>query len=132
MVGRSLRGYLIVVAVFLLGAVAGGAAVFAVLRERHMAHLLDDRTDERRLEVMTKQLSLDATQRERIASLLNDARREAKAIALETDARCGHPLIDHRAKVDQGIRAELRGPQQVRFDELLARLRAREAAAPTP
>lgn len=130
MVGRSARGYLILTAVFVLGAVAGGASVFSVLRHRDTARLLDDRVDERRLEAMTSQLALDGAQRERIAAILNDARREAHDISLQTDAKCGHPLLDHRAKVDDRIRAQLQPAQQAKFDELLARRREREAATP--
>jgi uncharacterized membrane protein len=126
------RGYLIVVTVFVLGAVAGGTSVFSVLRHRSASMLVDDRVDEQRLEVMTSRLGLDGAQRERIAGILNDARREARVITHETDAKCGHPLLDHRAKVDDRIRAELRAPQQATFDALLARRREREAASPTP
>jgi Spy/CpxP family protein refolding chaperone len=132
MVGRRLRGYLILVTVFALGAVAGGGSVFAVLEHRSTARMLDDRVDERRLEVMTDQLALDGAQRARIAGILNDARREAHVISLQTDAKCGHPLLDHRAKVDDRIRAELQAAQQAKFDALLARRREREAATAAP
>jgi hypothetical protein len=132
MVSRALRGYVILVTVFMLGAVLGGTSVFAVFKHRYTAQWLDDRVDERRLDAMSARLALDAVQRERIAAILNEARREAKRISLQTDARCGHPLIDHRAKVDERIRAELRAPQQARFDELLARRREIEAAPAEP
>lgn len=128
MVGGRLRGYLILVTVFTLGAVAGGGSVFAALKHRYTALLLDDRVDERRLEALTDQLALDGTQRERITGILNDARREAHVISLQTDSRCGHPLLDHRARVDDRIRAELQAAQQAKFDALLARRREREAA----
>ena len=128
MVGRRLRGYLILVTVFTLGGVAGGGSVFAALKHRYTALLLDDRVDERRLEALTDQLALDGNQRERIAGILNDARREAHVIALQMDARCGHPLLDHRARVDNRVRAELQAAQRTKFDALLARRREREAA----
>jgi Spy/CpxP family protein refolding chaperone len=132
MVGSRLRGYLILVTIFVLGVVAGGGSVFAVLKHRYTALMLDDRVDERRLEALTDQLALDGAQRERIAGILNDARREAKVISLQTDAKCGHPLMDHRAKVDDRIRAELQAAQQAKFDALLARRREREAATAAP
>jgi Spy/CpxP family protein refolding chaperone len=132
MVGRGLRGYLILLAVFALGAVAGGASVFSVIKHRYTALLLDERVDERRLEALIEQLTLDEPQRERIAGILNDARREARVISLQTDARCGHPLLDHRAKVDDRIRAELQVAQRAKFDALLARRREREATTPGP
>ena len=132
MVGSRLRGYLILVTIFVLGVVAGGGSVFAVLKHRYTALMLDDRVDERRLEALTAQLALDGAQRERIAGILNDARREAKVISLQTDAKCGHPLMDHRAKVDDRIRAELQAAQQAKFDALLARRREREAATAAP
>ena len=132
MVAPRARGYLIIVTVFAFGAVAGGTSVFSVLKHRSASMLVDDRADERRLEIMTSRLGLDGAQRERIAGILNDARREAVVITHETDAKCGHPLLDHRAKVDDRIRAELRAPQQTTFDELLARRREREASSPSP
>jgi hypothetical protein len=131
-VSGRLRGYLILVTVFVLGTVAGGASVFSVLAHRSSARLVDDRVDERRLEILTSQLALDGSQRARIAGILNDAKREARAISHDMDAKCGHPLLDHRAKVDDRIRAELAAAQQTRFDDLLARRRAREATTMDP
>jgi hypothetical protein len=132
MVSSRLRGYLILVTEFLLGAVAGGAMVYSVLVHRSAARLVDDRIDERRLEILTGQLTLDEAQRQRVAGILNDAKREARIISHEMDAKCGHPLLDHRAKVDDRIRAELRSVQQTKFDALLARRRARESTAQDP
>jgi hypothetical protein len=40
--------------------------------------------------------------------------------------------MDHRAKVDDRIRAELQAAQQAKFDALLARRREREAATAAP
>jgi uncharacterized membrane protein len=130
MVRPRLRGYLVVVAVFVLGVVAGSTSVFAVMKRASTAVLLDDRADERKLEAMTTRLGLDDAQRERIARILAEARRETRAISRQTDARCGHPLLDHRAAVDDRIRAELRGAQVKTFDDLLAQRREREAATP--
>jgi hypothetical protein len=134
MVKRRWLGYLVLVGVFLLGAVAGGTSVFAVLQRRNAARLLDDREDERRLVALTRRLDLDGSQRERIAAVLNDARHETRVIAHQTDLKCGHPLLDLREKVDALLRAELRPDQQSKFDDLLAARRRREAAlvAPTP
>ena len=132
MVGGRLRGYLILVTVFVLGVVAGGASVFSVLEHRSASRLVDDCIDEKRLEMLTGRLALDGAQRERIAGILNDAKREARVISHEMDGKCGHPLLDHRAKVDDRIRAELRAEQQTKFDDLLARRRAREAATQDP
>ena len=133
MVKRGWLVYLVLLGVFVLGAVAGGASVFAVLQRRNAARLLDDREDERRLVALTRHLDLDASQRERIAAVLNDARHETRVIAHQTDLKCGHPLLDLREKVDAQLRAELRPDQQSRFDDLLAARRRREAApAPLP
>ena len=123
MVARPLRGYLMLVAVFALGAAAGGTSVFAVLKHRSTAMLVDDRVNERRL---------DGAQRQQIAAILNQAQGEARAISWQTDARCGHPLLDHRTQVDDRIRAALRGEQQARFDALLTLRRERETSRPTP
>jgi hypothetical protein len=131
-VGGRLRGYVILATVFVLGALAGGGGAVWALERRSASRLVDERIDERRLEILTGQLALDDAQRARIAGILNDAEREARAIAHQTDAKCGHPLLDHRAKVDDRIRAELRSPQQAKFDDLLARRRAREATAQDP
>ena len=134
MVKRRWLVYLVLLGVFLLGTVAGGTSVFAVLQRRNAARLLDDREDERRLVALTRRLDLDGSQRERIAAVLNDARHETRVIAHQTDLKCGHPLLDLREKVDALLRAELRPDQQSKFDDLLAARRRREAAlvAPTP
>jgi hypothetical protein len=132
MVTRRWLGYLVLLGVFVLGAVAGGASVFAVLQRRNAARLLDDREDERRLVALTRHLDLDVSQRERIAVVLNDARHETRVIAHQTDLKCGHPLLDLREKVDAQVRAELRPDQQSRFDDLLAARRRREAALAPP
>ena len=132
MVGNHLRGYLILVTVFVLGMVAGGTSVFSVLKHRSAAMLVDDKVDERRLEILTGQLALDGGQRERIAGILNEAKREARVISLDMDSKCGHPLLDHRAKVDDRIRAELGSAQQTKFDALLAQRREREAKTQAP
>ena len=132
MVVGQLRGYLILLTVFVLGAVVGGAGVFTVLEHRSTARLVHDVVDERRLELLTGQLVLDQPQRARVAGILNEANHEARTIARETDAKCGHPLLDHRAKVDDRIRAELRPDQQAKFDELLAKRRERETTSGKP
>jgi Spy/CpxP family protein refolding chaperone len=132
MVARPLRGYLMLVAVFALGAAAGGTSVFAVLKHRSTAMLVDDRVNERRLDGLTDELGLDGAQRQQIAAILNQAQGEARAISWQTDARCGHPLLDHRTQVDDRIRAALRGEQQARFDALLTLRRERETSRPTP
>jgi hypothetical protein len=132
MVGRRFRGVLILALVFVLGGVAGGTSVFSVLKRRSAALLVDDRVDERRLEGLTSQLALEGTQRQAVAGILNEARREARVISLQTDVRCGHPLLDHRARVDDRIRAELRSDQQAKFDQFLSQRREREATQAPP
>ena len=129
---RKLRGYLVLVVAFLLGAVVGGTSVFGVLQRRSAARLLDDREDERRLVALTRRLDLDSSEQQRVAVLLNEARSETRLVARQTDAKCGHPLLDLREKVDARIRGELRPDQQQRFDDLLAARRRREAATAPP
>ena len=129
MKSRLVRAYLLVIAVFVIGTIAGGTAVFAVMERRNAARLLDDREDERRLVALTRRLDLDAEQREHVARILGEARHQVRVIAHQTDLRCGHPLLDYREHIDAQIRGELRPAQQQRFDELLAARHRREAAA---
>ena len=99
MVKTRTKGYLVLVAVFLLGAVSGGGASFAVVQRRHAAILRDDAgaRETRRLAVLRRKLDLDAEQETRIRTILRD----------------------HSGQVDTEIRAVLRPDQQTRFDTLI-------------
>jgi hypothetical protein len=96
MVKTRTKGYLVLVAVFLLGAASGGGASFAYMQKRHAAILRDD-GGARRLAVLSRKLDLDPDQ----------------------EARVGAILHDHRGQVDTEIRAVLRPDQQTRFDKLI-------------
>jgi hypothetical protein len=106
MVKTRTKGYLVLVAVFLLGAATGGGASFALTQKRHAAILRNaGGPREPRLTVLKRKLDLDADQ----------------------EARVGVILHEHRGQVDTEIRAVLRPDQQTRFDKLIEQRKDRGA-----
>jgi Spy/CpxP family protein refolding chaperone len=103
------KGYAVLALVFVLGAAAGGGAVYSLTQRRHAAMLHDDHELQgRRLNALARRLDLDADQKTKIGDLLDKDREDSKTL-----------LRDHRAEVDGQIRALLRPDQQTKFDALV-------------
>ncbi len=121
------KGYLVLAVVFVLGAAAGGGAMFAYSDQRHAALLREDgkEFESRRLHALSRKLDLDADQESRIRTILQTDRDDSRQLSRAMLQRCGQPLRDHKTKVDADIRAVLRPDQQARYDKLVAERRER-------
>ncbi len=91
-------GWLIVINVFVLGAIAGGAGVFAWSTQQHTAMVREGAVDTHRARVLGRKLDLDDTQESRVAAI----------------------LTDHKGRADDEIRYVLRPDQQRRFDHMVS------------
>ncbi len=120
MVRSRFRAYLVAVAIFSLGALAGGGGSFAYAQKNHAAILRDDDAgvQSRRVRVLTNKLDLDDGQQQRIEVILAKDKEDSRALGSDMMQRCGQPLRDHKADVDAQIRAELRPNQQDKYDHL--------------
>ena len=120
MSGRRTRAYLVLVAVFGLGAGTGAAISYAFAQRHHAEVVADGRTFEmQRLRALARRLDLDVAQQERVRDILEKEGNESQALNREMYERCGAPLRDRRARVEAEIRAVLRPEQQERYDQML-------------
>jgi uncharacterized membrane protein len=97
--------YLLLIAVFLLGAVAGGAVVYAYVHRRHADAMHRRFSPEGRLSALSRELELSAEQQAKVKDILERHRGE------------------ERKKVHDEIRAVLTPAQQERFDRLAEKRR---------
>lgn len=118
----KLKIYGIVLGIFVLGAVSGGAAGFAVANKRLAAVLGSDRPglgDARRFEAIAKELDLTREQRHRVRDIMEGHRDENRRLTEEMFEKCGGDLQGLRTRVDGEIRAVLSPAQAQRFSELM-------------
>jgi Spy/CpxP family protein refolding chaperone len=102
------KSYAVLALVFVLGAAAGGGVVYSVTQRRHASMLDEHELHARRLNALSRKLDLDAEQKTKIEGILDQDREDSKTL-----------LRDHRAEVDQKIRAVLRPDQRTRFDQMV-------------
>jgi Spy/CpxP family protein refolding chaperone len=124
----KLTGVLVIVGVFLLGALAGGAGLFAWQQRSDADELMAGPTEwmqHRRLAALGRHLGLSSAQREQIRQIMLRHRAEREKLLNDLNDRCGTTLRDHKAKVDAEIRAVLSPEQQAQFDRLQAKQRER-------
>lgn len=134
MVNTRAKGYLVLGAVFVLGAAAGGAGAHAFDARRHAAVLGEGGRrlfEMRRMHALSRKLDLDATQEQKVGALFEAERAEMRALSRDMMDKCGQPLREHKAKIDAQVRAVLRPEQQKRFDELVDERRERMWLGPT-
>lgn len=120
--------YAAMAAVFALGAVAGGGAVYAYTRSDYVLLASDDSgelRERRRFAALRRELDLDDTQGEQVRAILQRYRPERRNLLRAAFERCGKPLEEQKLKMDSEIRARLRPEQQPRFDALLEAQRER-------
>jgi Spy/CpxP family protein refolding chaperone len=110
--------WLVLVAVFVLGAVTGGALA-GLYRSRASSGTgreAKDRTMKERFEKMRQELNLTDQQTTQVRAILEDTRGEYKTLREELRPRFEEPRLKARAK----IRALLNADQQKKFDALVA------------
>lgn len=129
----TLKAYLALSFVFVLGVLAGGAGSRAMLQRRY-AHLFRDRAsvfEYRRLGALSRRLDLDDAQEARVRAVLGKYRAPRRKLSREIMDRCGAPLRAQKAQMDQEIRALLRPEQQTRYDRLIQDSELRPASEAT-
>jgi Spy/CpxP family protein refolding chaperone len=126
-VNTRARGAAVLVAVFALGAVAGGGGTYAWLRRDDAAGSDDDRVARgpRRLRALERALDLTPAQRERVGAIMVQSGEQRRQLAQEMYERCGDGLRARHDAVSAQIRALLTPAQQARFDVIAARQRER-------
>jgi Spy/CpxP family protein refolding chaperone len=110
--------WLVLVAVFVLGAVTGGALT-GLYRSRASGNPGRDareRAMKERFEKMRQELSLTDQQTTQVRAILDETRNEYKTLREELRPRFDEPRLKARAK----IRALLNPDQQKKFDALVA------------
>jgi Spy/CpxP family protein refolding chaperone len=114
--------YAALAAVFTLGAVAGGGAVYAYTRSDYALLASDDSgelRERRRFVAMSHELSLDDAQGEKVRDILARYRPERRRLLRATFEQCGKAVDEQKAKMDSEIRELLRPEQKPRFEALL-------------
>jgi Spy/CpxP family protein refolding chaperone len=124
----------ILLAVFVLGTVTGGAAMAAWhgKQRRDVARLGFGPHGVRPLLAMARRLDLSHEQRQSIETLLEKHGPQHRAILREMMAKCGEGMQKEKAQLDSEIRAILTAEQQKHFDELSSRQRERLLGPPGP
>ena len=124
--GRTtLKIWMVLVAVFLLGSVTG-AAVTGLYRSRASAgrNGRDRGKHEQRFERMRQELNLTDQQAADLRTILDQTRNEYRALREELRPRFEEPRMRARTK----IRALLNAEQQTKFDALVAQQDAEHKA----
>ena len=124
--GRTtLKIWLVLVAVFLLGSVTG-AALTGLYRSRASAGRSgrDRGKHEQRFEKMRQELSLTDQQAADVRTILDQTRNDYRALREELRPRFEEPRLKARTK----IRALLNAEQQKKFDALVAQQDAEHKA----
>jgi Spy/CpxP family protein refolding chaperone len=125
-VNTRAKGAAVLVAVFALGAMAGGGGTYAWLRRDDLA-AEDDRggRSPRRLRALERSLDLTPSQRDQVRAIMAESGDQRRQIAQEMYERCGDGLRTHHDGVSARIRALLTPEQQARFDAITAEQRDR-------
>lgn len=122
-ISARLKVYGIVLGVFLLGALAGGASGYAMAGKRLTEMLSVGRPglgDSRRLEALSRELDLSRDQRRRVRGILERSRDENRRLTQAMFEKCGSDVQALRSRVDTEIRSVLNEAQAKRFGELVA------------
>jgi Spy/CpxP family protein refolding chaperone len=104
--------------VFLLGALAGGGAMWAVSEREVRAFALGERRafEHRRLDALSRELDLTAEQRDKIAAIFEKHHETRKTLMRE---RCGGPLAEAKQKLTSEIHAVLTPAQREKYDAMV-------------
>jgi Spy/CpxP family protein refolding chaperone len=110
--------WLVLVAVFVLGAVTGGAltGLYRSRASNNEGREGHERLMKERFEKMRQELNLTDQQTTQVRAILDDTRNEYKTLREELRPRFDEPRLKARAK----IRALLNPDQQKKFDTLVA------------
>src|SRR4051794_13321916 len=121
------KGYAVLLSVFMLGAFAGGGTAYAVAQHR-FARLIGDHPrffETRRIGAISHRLGLDGDQRERVRAVMDRHFAERQKLEREMYERCGDALRATESQMDDEVRAVLEPDQRARYDQLAKERRAR-------
>lgn len=124
-----LKGYLVLGAVFLLGAVLGGAASYGYSRHRMVERFRSEGplfAAEHRERALVRKLDLNDAQQTSLHALFERQGNERKELAEAMLKDCGGELQSHQQRMDDEIRALLTPEQTQRFDQMLQRRNKRK------
>lgn len=112
--------YIVLAAIFVLGAVTGGAVVFAWSQSEHATALKSGKNlQHRRVRALARKLDLDREQERRVAAIIAGDDDESRALGRDVVDKCGQRLRDHQAHVDDEIRDVLHPDQRRRFQRIV-------------
>src|SRR3954469_2379809 len=115
--GRTtLKVWLVLVVVFVLGAITGGAFVGGAITGFNRATSRPPRNERDREEKLRRDLSLTDEQMKSVSTILDDTKNDYKTLRQELKPRFEEPRQKARAK----IRALLTAEQQQKFDAMVA------------
>jgi Spy/CpxP family protein refolding chaperone len=115
--GRTtLKIWLVLVVVFVLGSVTGAALTGLVYRSRAGGAEARERAMHERFEKMRTELSLTDQQTAAVRTILDETRNEYRAVRKELRPRFEEPRLKARSR----IRALLTPEQQQKFDAMVA------------
>ena len=118
----KLKGALVLVGVFALGALAGGAGMRIWMQQERAEEITQGpgrRFERHHLRALERTLNLTREQRDQIEAIMQKYRPERNRLLRELSDNCGAPMKEHKQKIDSEIRALLNPDQQQRFDALL-------------
>jgi len=115
---RHWIGYVVLIGVFVLGAIAGGGAALAYATSDH-APSAKNAKSLKRARALSRKLDLDRDQERRLDDLLTSDDDESRALGRDVVERCGQRLRDHQAHVDEEIRDILRPEQRRRYQRMM-------------
>ena len=117
----KLKAYAALLAVFLLGLLAGGAGSRAMLQRRYARIFRDPSAvfESRRLGALSRRLRLDDAQEDKVRIIMNKYGSKRRELTREIMDRCGAPLREQKSQMDTEIRLVLRPDQQTRYDKLI-------------
>jgi Spy/CpxP family protein refolding chaperone len=118
-ISPKLRSYALLLVVFLLGGVAGGAGAHA-LSQRQYARFLEggrrEWMEEHRHQALSRRLGLTSDQQQRVRQILVQHREKRRELARTLLEQCGNPLREERTRINREIRSILTPRQQAHFD----------------
>jgi uncharacterized membrane protein len=110
----------ILVAVFVLGAVAGAGGAFAYTRDE-IRDLADhpEMREAMRLRALSRRLDLTEDQQRELREAMKRRKKERREAWMRTMERCGEPLRKQKAELDAEIRQVLNDEQRATFERFV-------------
>ncbi len=119
--GKRIRAIGLLLGVFLLGGIAGAATTHVVAHRGMRGMMSRKGFEHRRVRALARRLDLSREQTAKVREILNRRGEERRKLMDEMREECGEPMVEHRKKTDDEIRALLTDEQKPKFEKLLER-----------